>query len=132
MKKTVYSGAQLRRIWENIGPKKVGEEHLRIDALESEVGRLGSYLDIVIRQIDLIGSRLDKLEGFLENETEALELVKIPEKEATKKVSEYISQHPGCRTSDIIYDLHLDPDLVLKVLRKLRKQEKVRGKNVGK
>jgi hypothetical protein len=131
MKERVYSKEQLRKIWEKIEPTKVDEERLRIDALESEVGRLGSYLDIVIRQIGLIGSRLDKIEAT-ENEVEALELVNIPEKEAAKKVSEYINRHPGCRTSDIIYDLHLNPDLVLKVLRKLEKQEKVRGKDVGK
>lgn len=131
MKERVYSKEQLRKIWEKIEPTKVDEERLRIDALESEVGRLGSYLDIVIRQIGLISSRLDKIEAT-ENEVEALELVNIPEKEAAKKVSEYINRHPGCRTSDIIYDLHLNPDLVLKVLRKLEKQEKVRGKDVGK
>lgn len=130
MKEKVYSEEQLREIWKKIEPVKTVEESLRIDALESEVGRLGSYLDILIRQIGLISSRLDRLEAT-ENEVEALELVNIPEKEATKKVSEYITQHPGCRTSDIIYDLHLDPDLALKVLRKLEKQEKVRGKDVN-
>jgi hypothetical protein len=131
MKEKVYSKEQLRKIWKKIEPVKADEEYLRIDALKNEVGRLGSYLDIMIRQIGLISSRLDKIEA-IENEGEALELVNIPEKEATKKVSDYITQHSGCRTSDIIYDLHLNPNLVLKVLRKLEKQEKVRGKDVGK
>ena len=61
---------------------------------------------------------------------EALELKKIPRKEAATLITKYIDGHQGCQTSDIIFDLHLDPDLVLKVLRKLEKEKKVRGEKI--
>lgn len=63
-------------------------------------------------------------------ETELLELKKIPEKEAVGLIRSYVDNHPGCLTSDIIFDLKLDPDLVLKVLRRLEKEKTVRGKSV--
>lgn len=130
MTKKVYSKEELQKIWERIKPKEIGKERLRIDALENDVKRVGSYLDILIRQIDSINSRLDKLEGLEEKGVEELELVKVSEDEAMKQISEYIEKHPGCRTSDIIFDLHLDPDLVLKVLRRLEKKGKIKGKDV--
>lgn len=63
-------------------------------------------------------------------ETEVVELKKIPEKEAVELIKSYIDNHAGCLTSDIIFDLKLAPDLVLKVLGKLEKEKKVRGKSV--
>lgn len=125
-----YSKEELQKIWKKIQPKQIRKERERIDALEDDVKRLESYVDIVIRQMDLINSRLDKIEGLKEEKVEELKLVKIPEKKATKKISEYITKHPGCRTSDIIFDLHLDPDLVLTVVRKLQQKGKIKGKDI--
>lgn len=130
MTEKVYSKEELQKIWKRIQPKEIGRERLRIDVLEEEVKRLGSYVDIIVRQIDTINSRIDKIEGLKEEVEKEVELVKIPEEQAIKRVSEYIRKHPGGRTSDIIFDLHLDPDLVLKVLRKLEKKGKIKGKNV--
>ena len=61
---------------------------------------------------------------------EVLELKKIPRKEAATLITRYIDEHQGCRTSDIIFNLHLDPDLVLNVLKKLEKDKKVRGESI--
>ena len=61
---------------------------------------------------------------------EAYELKRIPREEAAILITKYIDEHQGCRTSDIIFDLHLDPDLVLNVLRKLEKHKKVRGEKI--
>lgn len=63
-------------------------------------------------------------------EKETVYLKKIPMKKATDQVKAYIDEHQGCLTSDIIFDLKLAPDLILKVLRKLEKQEKVRGERL--
>ena len=60
-------------------------------------------------------------------EREVLELRKIPCEEAVALVKEYIDEHQGCRTSDIIYDLALDPELVLSVLKELEEKEEIRG-----
>lgn len=58
---------------------------------------------------------------------EVLELKKIPHKEAVALIKKYIDEHQGCRTSDIIYNLGLDPDLVLAVLEELEEKKKIRG-----
>jgi len=60
-------------------------------------------------------------------EKEILKLRKVPHKEAVALIKKYIDEHQGCRTSDIIYDLALDPDLVLSVLTKLEKKKVIRG-----
>ena len=60
-------------------------------------------------------------------EKEVLKLRKMPHKKAIDLIKRYIDKHQGCRTSDIIYDLALDPDLVLKVLKELEKRGKIRG-----
>jgi hypothetical protein len=62
-----------------------------------------------------------------EKESEVIELKKIPKKQARSLVKSYIDTHEGCRTSDIIYDLALDPELVLEVLQDLNKKKMIKG-----
>ena len=69
----------------------------------------------------------EKVREVLGAEEEEIELKVIPRKEAIKKIKSYIDEHPGCLTGDIIYDLGLDPDLVLSVLEKLQKKKVIRG-----
>ena len=57
-------------------------------------------------------------------------LKKIPLDEAEEKVRKYINKHQGCRTRDIIFDLELDPDLVLEVLQKLESKGNIRGEEI--
>ena len=127
-----YSKEELKKIWKKIQPTDIEEDRLRIDALADKVERLESYLDIIIRQINLANSRLDSIEGLDEEKTEETQLIIIPEKEAINKIAKYIDEHPGCRTSDIIFDLNIEPDLVLAVLRKLEKRKRIRGQEIGK
>ena len=63
-------------------------------------------------------------------EKEVVELRKIPKKEAIAQIKAYIDKHQGCRTGDIIYDLALDPDLVLSVLKELREKRKIRSEDI--
>jgi len=65
------------------------------------------------------------------DEKSILKLRKIPHKKAVTLIKKYIDEHQGCRTSDIIYDLALDPDLVLELLKELEEKEKIRGENIG-
>lgn len=58
---------------------------------------------------------------------ETVELRSIPKKKAKALIKAYIDEHQGCRTGDIIYDLRLDPDLVLKILKGLEKEKVIRG-----
>lgn len=128
MAEKTYTKEELQKIWKRIQPKGAGKERLRIEIIEQDVKQLGSYLDIVVREIASINARLDRLEG-LEEETE-IELVKIPDEEAAERISDYVKKNPGSRTSDIIFDLGLDPDLVLRVLRRLTQNGKIKGKEI--
>jgi len=77
---------------------------------------------------DVVRKCLEEKERAVE--TEIVKLRKVPMEEAVMQIKTYIDKHQGCRTSDIIYDLALDPDLVLKALKKLEKDKLVRGENI--
>lgn len=59
-----------------------------------------------------------------------VQLKKIPRSKAIAKIKSYINKHQGCRTSDIIYDLALDPDLVLSVLKELKEKAEIRSEDI--
>jgi len=59
-----------------------------------------------------------------------IKLKKIPESKAIAQIKKYIDEHQGCRTSDIIYDLELDPDLVLLVLKELKEKGRIRSEDI--
>lgn len=61
---------------------------------------------------------------------EVVELRKIPKEKAVALVNSYIAKHEGCRTSDIIYDLALDPELVLEVLNELKRKRRIKGESL--
>lgn len=94
---------------------------------EATMGNLFSHINEIGERVSAIEARLDKMGVHEEGE---IELVEIPEEEATSRIVEYIKENPGCRTSDIIFNLHLDPNLVLKVLKNLGDQQKIRGEPV--
>ena len=77
---------------------------------------------------DAIKKCLEEKEKHVE--TEVTELKEIPERKATTLIENYVKSHPRCLTSDIIFDLKLDPDLVLEILSKLEKAKKVRGESI--
>jgi hypothetical protein len=61
-----------------------------------------------------------------------IELRKLPIDEAKRLIYAHIKEHPGSRTSDLIIELELDPDIVLEVLSQLKKEQKVEGKDIVK
>lgn len=125
-----YTKEELQKMWRRIKPTRIEQEGFRIDRIEMELKTVYSWLDALRKEMELINARLDKIES-LERIEEEEELVKIPEEEALARIDDYVRNHPGCRTSEIIFNLRLDPDLVLKVLKKLEERGKVRGENVG-
>lgn len=72
------------------------------------------------------------ISGTLEvsEETPIIELKKIPLEEAKLLIHKYIKEHPGCRTSDLIIELALDPDLVIKALSQLKKEDRIEGRDI--
>lgn len=81
----------------------------------------------------------EKLEGIVKKcladrekhvEAKVVELKKIQKKKALELIRAYIDEHQGCRTSDIIYDLGLEPDLVLLVLKELKEKGSIRSEDI--
>jgi hypothetical protein len=60
----------------------------------------------------------------------AVELRTIPKEVAKEQVLSYVKSHIGCRTGDVIYDLELDPDLVIECLKELESEHRVKGKDI--
>jgi hypothetical protein len=73
-----------------------------------------------------------KLSGTvkLDEETDVVELRKVPIEEAKCLIHDYLKQHPGSRTSDLIIDLALEPDVVIEALSQLRCEDKVEGREI--
>lgn len=72
--------------------------------------------------VKLTTSKSHAFEVITEEEEDVIELRVIPEKEARQFIIDYLNNHPKAWTSDIAYDLHLDVDLVLKILQDLEKE----------
>ena len=90
-------------------------------------GAIVVQLESLKMQISLLNERLEKMEKP-EIEEMPQEFRVIPEEEATEKIVSFVNNHPGARTSDIICDLGLDPNLTIKILHKLRDEQKITGK----
>jgi len=83
-------------------------------------------------EVDKLNTRIMETRIFPKFENTFVEEFKvIPIKKATLMIKDYVSKNPGCLTSQIISDLHLDPDLVLKILRKLRKSGELRSEDIA-
>lgn len=66
-----------------------------------------------------------------EADNDTIELVTMPKEEAKQRILSYINSHVGCRTGEIVYNLGLDPDLVLECLKELESTQRVRSRNIG-
>jgi len=111
------------KIKENIATE-FAERYVKRTAYEKVMENLFLYLNEIERRVTLIEKKLKKIEVPEEQE---IEFVEVPEEQA---VLEYIRKNPGCRTSDIIFNLRLNPDFVMKVLKKLKDKQKIRGESI--
>ena len=55
----------------------------------------------------------------------------VPRDRAIVVIKDYVKHHQGCKTSDVIFDLELNPSLVLSVLQELEKSGDVRGEDIA-
>jgi len=68
----------------------------------------------------------DSVSGkLIVNDKSTIELREIPPEDARELILEYISEHYGAKTSDIIFDLALNVDLVLRILKELNEKEDI-------
>jgi len=102
---------------------------LRLQKLENSLNIVFSAVAQLKAQIDSLNSQIAKV-GPLSTDVQVEEFKTVPLKEARSMVKEYISKNPSCLTSNIIFDLHLEPDLVLKALGELKKAGKIRSEEV--
>jgi len=49
---------------------------------------------------------------------------------AKTEIHEFINKNPGCKTSDIILNLNLDPTLVMEILKQLKEEDVVQSNPV--
>lgn len=69
-------------------------------------------------------------ESFTLKQDDEIQLVKPEKEDAKKMIQGFIEENPGCLTSDIIFNLKLDVDLVMENLKELKNEELVEGKDI--
>ncbi|MCL2135102.1 MAG: hypothetical protein FWH37_06065 [Candidatus Bathyarchaeota archaeon] len=100
---------------------------------EKNVETLTIQVEELKTEIAVLTSRLEKMEKHSDQsliEMEPTEFHIIPDEQATVQIEEYINEHQGARTSDIICDLGIDPNVVLRVLHTLQQEKKIMGKKI--
>lgn len=112
-----------------LSPEMLAEIHMIVEeCVNTRVEEL--LRKLIDEELDKrIEKKLEETEKKIEPET-AIELKAIPEEEATRLVQDYIDKHPESLTSEIIFGLQLDPDLVLRILNKLETDKKIRGEKI--
>ena len=60
-----------------------------------------------------------------------LHLKIIDKEEAKRKIQQFINKNPGCRTSQIIEKLEIDPELAIRILKELKEEDSVLSKPIG-
>ena len=126
--KREYSEEEIKKILQKVKPEKNIDTELRLQRLENE-------LKVAFLAVSQLKSELDKMksasgEDYSDSKMQ-LELKKVPKKKAGQLIKEYVAKNPGCKTSDIIFDLKLHPDIVLPILRKLREEGALRSEKIG-
>lgn len=141
-----FSKEELEQIWKKVKPSseeldKIEVKKQKIEIFEIKQTIEAKHVQKIFPEIDLLKERVRFLEDRLlmlenivvENEQEEpreIELNVVPEHEAASLIDKYIEDHPGCLTGDIIFDLELDPDLVLRILNKLEEEKEIRGEQL--
>ncbi len=123
------SEKELRSMWNRVKVPTLEER------IETQNGEFKEFQRALLRrlleiydEINYLKKRIERLEG-IESVEDIVKLEAIPKEEAKIRIKDYINQHQGCLTSDIIYDLGLDPDLVLNVLNELKEENKIKGES---
>jgi len=126
-----YSKAEIASILKKVKLSPINEVDIRFERLENALNVAFSAITQLRGEIDSLHAQINRIEAVsAPKDIRAEKFEVVPKKKATSMIMEYISKHPGSRTSEVISDLHLDPDLVLEILRKLKKDKKVRSEEI--
>jgi len=93
--------------------------------IKSSVNEIKMYFNTSEDRNITIPDLAEPLSGIitLDDDTPVIELRNIPIDEARALILEYITEHCGAKTSDIIFGLALNVDLVLGILQELNEKE---------
>ncbi len=106
---------------------------------ENAVITIAGHTDFLLQGNNVSGQNMvipnfkEPVQGSLKltDECPTVELEReISLEEAKRLVFEYIKAHPGAKTSDLIIELCIDPDIILEALKLLGAEDKVEGKGV--
>jgi hypothetical protein len=126
--KIEYSEEEIKKILQKVKPDKAADTELRLQRLENE-------LKVAFLAVSQLKSELDKMksasgEYYSGSKMPPVEPKKVTNKKAAQLIKNYVSKNPGCKTSDIIFDLKLNPDVALPILKKLRKEGALRSEKI--
>ena len=105
-----------------------------VDVLPDNIGvtvGFNTYVKMYINESEqkniVIPAPTETLTGTLtlDKDTPVIELRTIPTDEARALILDYITEHHGAKTSDIIFGLALDVDLVLSILKEFYENEDI-------
>lgn len=65
----------------------------------------------------------------IKQDEDVVELKQIDKQTAKKQIKDFIEKNSGCKTSDLIIKLELDPPLVIEILKELKKEEVIQTKD---
>jgi hypothetical protein len=61
--------------------------------------------------------------------SEELVFRSVGEEEAKREIENFVRKKPGSLTSDIVQELQIEPEIVIRILNQLNKEGKVRGES---
>lgn len=104
--------------------------------IESRLQRLETEIKLASLEVSQLKSEVDKMKLVICDYDSMSEVPlekpkKVSKIKAAKMVKEYVVKNPGCKTSDIIFDLKLHPDVVLPIFRSLREEGELRSEEIG-
>jgi len=114
---------------QKVKPEKNADMELRLQRLENEIKAASLEMSQLKSELNKMKSAI--CEEQSESEVHPEELKKVSKNKAAQMIKEYVSKNPGCKTSDVIFDLKLHPDVVLPILRRLREEGVLRSEKIG-
>jgi len=130
-RKKVYSEKELEKV---LNSKMTPDEQreVRLEKAENSIEVAFSAITELKAELNRLYSMVSEMQGLEEESTFSIKPKKVSRKKATEIIFDYISRNPGCRTSEILSDVQIDPEVVLDILRGLSTKGKIRNEKIAK
>jgi len=100
---------------------------LNLSAEKPEIKHAHAYITLpeeLYKKLNELEARIKRLESIILDKN-VVQLKEVPIDEACQLVLEYLKKHPGAHTSDIVFALEIDNEIVEQALKKLWEEGKV-------